>query len=254
MRSTLLPTSILLICSHTLGVKGFVTRRVDRRNALKLLFASSDISDISNISFEAMEGKRVLVVGGSGRVGGSVVTQLIKRGAEVTVGGTNLEKFQEAKARWQDLFDHLPIENVQFAKLNRETSDSVTVVLGNYQYDLVVHTAGPFQGKSTTPNGVIEACISSKVPYIDVCDDYCTATAAKTKFSVTAKESGVPCVISTGCWVSAYRDNLIATDLDIHSLGIVCWSTARSLKFNGETAHTKSSEYKQNAKAGGSNC
>jgi len=36
-------------------------------------------------------------------------------------------------------------------------------------FDLVIHTAGPFQWKLTS--SVLEAAIAAKVPYIDVADD-----------------------------------------------------------------------------------
>lgn len=159
----------------------------------------------SDISFEALQDKHVLVVGGSGRVGGSVVTQLIKRGAKVTVGGTNVNNFQQARARWQGMFDSkkMDISSIQFAALNRERSDSVASILQDKDFDLVVHTAGPFQGKATTPNGVIDACVENSVPYVDVCDDYCTASVAKTRYFQKAEDSKVPCIISTGCWVGS---------------------------------------------------
>ena len=35
--------------------------------------------------------------------------------------------------------------------------------------DLVVHCAGPFQGKDTC--AVLEAAIAAGTPYVDVCDD-----------------------------------------------------------------------------------
>jgi saccharopine dehydrogenase-like NADP-dependent oxidoreductase len=165
---------------------------------------------VSEISFDALQGKHILVVGGSGRVGGSVVTQLIKRGAgRVTVGGTNQGRFQKSLERWKTL----PIFNdpellvdlqnkVDFATIYREDPTSVSAVLQKSPYDLVVHTAGPFQGKVSVKNGVLEACVNNKVAYVDVCDDYCTASAAKTKYQTQAQENGVPCLLSTGCWVS----------------------------------------------------
>lgn len=159
--------------------------------------ASQDDTETSKISSSVLEGKHVLVVGGSGRVGGSVVTQLVQSQSRVTVGGTSPESFQAAKARntlWTD-------DNVDFAVVDKQDSDSILSVLKNGSYDLVVHTAGPFQGKATATNGVLEACVSSIVPYVDVCDDYCTAMAAKTKYASKAQEEGVPCIISTGCWV-----------------------------------------------------
>lgn len=152
----------------------------------------------SRISFDALKDKKVLVVGGSGRVGGSCVTQLTKRGSRVTVGGTRETTFVESQSRWIALFPEMEneLQKVAFVALDREKAESVLSVIEN-EFDLVVHTAGPFQGKVKDPNGVLEACCELGIPYVDVCDDYCTATAAKTRFASKAK---APCIVSTGCW------------------------------------------------------
>lgn len=157
---------------------------------------------VSNISFDNLQDKKILVVGGSGRVGGSVVTQLAKRGSDVTVGGTKVENFARARERWLRLFPEYSnnIEAIEFVSLDRESVASVSRVLEGGGFDLVVHTAGPFQGKVRNPNGVIDGAISNSVPYVDVCDDFCTASAAKRKYSEKAKNRNVPCIISTGCW------------------------------------------------------
>jgi saccharopine dehydrogenase-like NADP-dependent oxidoreductase len=186
---------VLLVA--TIG-NAFTTRPLStqRRSLYSVLNAETVAS---NISFDAIDGKNVLVVGGSGRVGGSVVTQLIKRGGKVTVGATRQETFEASRARWMEVFPELSpqLQQVDFVAVNREDASSVSPK----GYDLVVHTAGPFQGKIKTPNGIIEACVESKVPYIDVCDDYCTAMAAKAKYAEKAKEGdGVACIVSTGCW------------------------------------------------------
>ena len=155
------------------------------------------VTSISPISHELLRDKNILVVGGSGRVGGSVVTQLLLHGAKVTVGGTNEENFQSSRERWYQLFPALDnVKKVQFLKVEREDAASFTS-LSSDSFDLCVNTAGPFQGKVNTPNGVLEACVEASVPYIDVCDDYCTAMAAKKNFG---KLANVPCIISTGCW------------------------------------------------------
>lgn len=151
---------------------------------------------------EALRGKRVLVVGGSGRVGGSCVQRLVQCGVDhVTVGGTQEGSFLDAQQRWVRLLpkQRAGLESVDFANLDREKAASVQEVLAN-QYDLVIHTAGPFQGKVGVPNGVLEACTIAKVPYVDVCDDYCTASASKTKHHAKAVANDVPCLVSTGCW------------------------------------------------------
>jgi shikimate 5-dehydrogenase len=159
-------------------------------------------SATSEIGFDVLSNKNVLVVGGSGRVGGSVVTQLLKHGAKITVGATRVEKYEDSKRRWMEMFPTIDTTTIDFAKVDRESVDSVHSVLKSKDFDLVVHTAGPFQGKAKTPNGVIDASVANGVPYVDVCDDYCTASAAKAKFLKKAQDSQVPCIISTGCWVS----------------------------------------------------
>ena len=158
----------------------------------------TSLNSASNVSFDTIAGKHILVVGGSGRVGGSVVTQLIQRGGKVTVGATRRDSFEKSRARWVDVFPELSsrLYQVDFVSLNREVASSVSP----RGYDLVVHTAGPFQGKVKSPNGILEACVLNKIPYVDVCDDYCTAMAAKSKYGAIAKANGVPYVVSTGCW------------------------------------------------------
>jgi saccharopine dehydrogenase-like NADP-dependent oxidoreductase len=196
----------LFLCSVVDGFTPALTfRKSSRPSSLSASVSKSTNDGASKVSFDILPGKHVLVVGGSGRVGGSVVTQLVKRGCKVTVGGTSDENFQTAQNRWQSLFPEHASElaqNVDFCVLNREEAAGVQTVLSgqSYEYDLVVHTAGPFQGKVTASNGVLDAAVSLSIPYIDVCDDYCTASAAKTKFAAKAIETNTPCIISTGCW------------------------------------------------------
>lgn len=198
-------TTIIFSCGSV--VKSFVPKSYrDCRLTEQHLRAAVDDGNFSNISFDALSGKRILVVGGSGRVGGSVVSQLIKRGAShVTVGGTNEDRFENSRARWIQMFgekEKMFKTNVDFVRMFRDNEESVSRALQESSYDLVVNTAGPFQGKVMAKNGVLEAALMNKVPYIDVCDDYCTSRVAKTKYAVRAQELGVPCLISTGCWVS----------------------------------------------------
>jgi saccharopine dehydrogenase-like NADP-dependent oxidoreductase len=169
---------------------------------------STRTSTSSTISWEALRNRRVLVVGGSGRVGGSVVTQLTQHGAKAVVGGrSNVDNkdFDVIRARWQTQFPQCAnaLSAVPYVTLDRHTTASVLPLLQNdteYFFDLVIHTAGPFQNKVSAVNGVLEACCQAGVPYIDVCDDYCTAKAAQTKYTSLAKSNAVPCIVSTGCW------------------------------------------------------
>ena len=173
------------------------------------LSASLENEGGSKISLKNIADKKVMVIGGSGRVGGSVVCQLTQHNAKVTVGGTRSETFEESRARWKRLFSNesVKFDAISFAQADREDATSIASILQKAEdsgeaFDLVVHTAGPFQGKVKTPNGVIQACVENGVKYLDVCDDYCTASAAKSKYTDTAITNGVPCIVSTGCWVS----------------------------------------------------
>jgi saccharopine dehydrogenase-like NADP-dependent oxidoreductase len=157
---------------------------------------------------KSLNNKRILVVGGSGRVGGSVVRQLLKNQARVTIGGRSEQRCNEARSRYEKLWAadlssqlQFQVSEIGFASLDCSRADSVSTILGQGSFDLVVHTAGPFQGKVDVPNGVLEACVTNRVPYVDVCDDYCTASAAKSRFAAMARDANVPCIISTGCWV-----------------------------------------------------
>lgn len=152
-----------------------------------------------DISFDVLRKKRALVVGGSGRVGGSVVTQLVSHGCKVVVGGTSETNFQQSRARWIKSFPSLlhDLMEVEFALVHRDRTDEVLDTLTATPCDIVIHTAGPFQGKVLEKNGVLDACVRLSLPYLDVCDDYCTASAAKTTYASTSLS---PCIISTGCW------------------------------------------------------
>lgn len=111
------------------------------------------------------------------------------------MGGTNLVNFQQTQGRWTRIFPDLNFQNISFHEVDREVAESISPII--HDYDLVIHTAGPFQGKVKAPNGILEACVRAAVPYIDVCDDYCTASAAKAKYASQAK---APCILSTGTW------------------------------------------------------
>ena len=69
-----------------------------------LKMSSNDINNgnASPISHDIIKDKHVLVVGGSGRVGGSVVTQILKYGGSVTVGATSQESFEVSQNRWKE--------------------------------------------------------------------------------------------------------------------------------------------------------
>ncbi|CAM9618646.1 unnamed protein product [Ectocarpus sp. 12 AP-2014] len=110
------------------------------------------------------KGARVIVVGGSGRVGGSTVRalrQLAGPDLELLVGGRSQRNFVKSVERWRTLpgadegYDY---SDVKFVELDLGDAASLASALNGC--DLVVHTAGPFQRK-TRPE-VLEAAIAAK--------------------------------------------------------------------------------------------
>lgn len=74
--------------------------------------------------------------------------------------------------------------------------------------DLVVHTAGPFQREAECT--VLQAAISTKTAYIDVCDDMDYSWRAKA-FHEEAKAQGVPAITTAGIYPGV--SNVMAAEL-----------------------------------------
>lgn len=142
----------------------------------------------------------MLVVGGSGRVGGSTARWLQRLAEEegfaalqLAVGGRSQSRFEDFSARWQD---RATGEVPEFVLVNLDDPASVRSVLAR-GWDLVVHTAGPFQGIEHPR--LLEEAIRAGVPYVDVCDDTDLCRVAK-GMEAAARDAGVPAVVSTGIW------------------------------------------------------
>ena len=140
----------------------------------------------------------VLVVGGSGRVGASTVRwldRLSRRSTEGTpplrlgIGGRSKANFEASR-------DRLGLKDLAFVPVDLDGgSDALVAAVRGVQ--LVVHTAGPFQG--LTEPDLLQACIAAGVPYCDVCDELLLSRNAKA-LSAEAAAAGVPAVVSCGIW------------------------------------------------------
>ena len=140
----------------------------------------------------------VLVVGGSGRVGASTVRWLDRLShrsslgilpLKLAIGGRSAAGFERAKTR-------LDLDDLVFVPLDLD-GDRETLSEAVRSAQLVVHTAGPFQGRSD-PH-LLRACIAAGVPYCDVCDELTMSRSARA-LSAEAAEAGVPAVVSCGIW------------------------------------------------------
>jgi len=153
----------------------------------------------------------ILVVGGSGRVGGSTVRWLEEYGSrgiledvQLAVGCRTQASFDKAKQkgvlpksvqRFVALDLNVP-ENNNNNNNNNSKDDSIASAIQGF--DLVVHTAGPFQGR-TDPT-LLRACVQQKIPYVDVCDEYELAVTSKKELMDLAQKAKVPAVVCGGIW------------------------------------------------------
>ncbi|CAL4995666.1 unnamed protein product [Urochloa decumbens] len=172
---------------------------------------------------------RVLVLGGAGRVGGSTATALSKLRPDlnILVGDRNRYgthypvptlipphlKSEPTECPYRFILKQCCLSVAHFtrdkgesfaAKLG-EKSGFVQVDTGNLSMlenalqgvDLVVHTAGPFQRAEECT--VLQAAISTKTAYVDVCDDMDYSWRAK-GFHEEAKTAGVPAITIAGIY------------------------------------------------------
>ncbi|CAO2140799.1 unnamed protein product [Urochloa humidicola] len=143
---------------------------------------------------------RVLVLGATGRVGGSTATALSKLRPDlnILVGGRNREKGESFAAKLGERSEFVQVD----------TSNASTLEKALHGVDLVVHTAGPFQRVEECT--VLQAAISTKTAYIDVCDDTDYSWRAK-GFHEQAKAAGVPAITTAGIYPGV--SNVMAAEL-----------------------------------------
>lgn len=125
--------------------------------------------------------QRVLIIGGGGRIGRSVATDLLCH-TDVTMTLTG--------RRSEAVFKLQPRQRYQALSLD----DLAGVRAAIAHHDLVIHCAGPFR---TRDFNVLSQCIEQRTPYIDVADspDYVREALA---FRSVAEAAGVTCIVSTG--------------------------------------------------------
>lgn len=129
--------------------------------------------------------KRVLIVGGSGRIGSQVAADLLSyTSAEVTITGRNRETAQQVCDRLGN--------RVQVLLLDLANQDAVRAAIA--PMDLVIHCAGPFHYREAI---VLQSCIEHGVNYVDV-SDHPSFTRKAMEFSAAAASAGVTAIVNTG--------------------------------------------------------
>ena len=123
--------------------------------------------------------KKVLVIGGCGRIGGSVAQDILTHtNSKVIVTSRNLQTV---------LTPPLEFLALDLADLERLKTSISSV-------DLVVHCAGPFHYRD---GKVLEACIELGVDYLDVSDHRCFYKRV-IPWQEKAIKSGITAILNTG--------------------------------------------------------
>ncbi|PIN12577.1 Saccharopine dehydrogenase (NADP(+), L-glutamate-forming) [Handroanthus impetiginosus] len=149
---------------------------------------------------QKVKNSRILILGGTGRVGGSTAVALSKfcPDLRIIIGGRNRDK---GAAMVNKLG-----KNAKFSEVDINDSKSLEEAMKDV--DLVVHTAGPFQqAKKCT---VLEAAIQNKTAYLEVCDDTSYAQRAKS-YMRKALDANVPAITSGGIYPGV--SNVMAAEL-----------------------------------------
>jgi saccharopine dehydrogenase-like NADP-dependent oxidoreductase len=122
--------------------------------------------------------KKVLVIGGCGRIGNSVAQDIINHtDAEVTVTSRTSQQVDSS-------FKFLTLELADQQQLKKAVAAK----------DLVIHCAGPFHHRD---GRVLETCIDAGVNYIDV-SDHRSFLERVTKHHEKAIANGVTAILNTG--------------------------------------------------------
>ena len=181
------------------------------RAVLRVMFQWVAIVALLGTPASSLSARRVLVVGGNGRVGGSTAKYLHllstssgESPVELVLGGRSKETFKMSKQRIlrqlaDDSVKDLP--SIEFQELDLDGPvGSLEEALQQCKAKCVVHTAGPFQQREDP--ALMRAAISCGLPYVDVCDEVALCEAGK-KLDAEAKAKGTVAVVAGGIWPGA---------------------------------------------------
>lgn len=128
---------------------------------------------------------KVLILGGSGRIGSSVAADLLRyTQAHITITGRN-EKTGK-------LVSQALGKNVEFLAIDLDQKEKVQKAIASS--NLVIHCAGPFHYRDAS---VLQSCIENQVNYLDV-SDHRSFTRKALDYKPAAEKAGITAIINTG--------------------------------------------------------
>lgn len=187
---------------HHLGfaMSAPISSPMGRRNTTGIIWCTSVSPSSEKVESIKSDNARVLILGATGRVGGSAARALVKScpNVHLVLAGRNREKGAKIAAELGT--------NTEFYQVSIDNMKALAAALDGV--DLVVHAAGPFQREEKCT--VLEAAISSKTAYIDVCDDRSYSCLAKSLHE-KAVAARVPAITTAGIYPGV--SNLMAAEL-----------------------------------------
>lgn len=128
---------------------------------------------------------RVLIVGGSGRIGSSVAADLVAHTeAQVIITGRNAVVGNAIASQLGS--------GVEFLALDLSEKDKLREAIATSQ--IVIHCAGPFHYRDAN---VLKTCIENGVNYLDV-SDHRSFTRKALNYQAEAEKAGVTAIVNTG--------------------------------------------------------
>ena len=119
---------------------------------------STDAPVSIDASPEVGKGKKLLIIGGTGRVGSSTAASLVQTHPNLTIIlGTRGQEGYDAAVK-----NRPSLKGLEYRIVDRNDLQSILSAIQGC--DIVLHTAGPFQRKKECL--VLEAAIQAKIPYL----------------------------------------------------------------------------------------
>lgn len=178
--------------------------------------------------------RKILIIGGSGRVGGSALRKLnsmifkddeFRKKSSSDESGGDRARYRDIRLtvmgrdvkNWNDYvaLKSLDISYINFIAMDINENEGYQLDAIIKEHDLIINTAGPFQGLRIPV--VMEKCLLYSKKYIDVCDDIKLSRICRSQYyQDMAIRYNSTAIISTGIWPGC--SSLLADDIIHHSI------------------------------------
>ena len=178
--------------------------------------------------------RKILIIGGSGRVGGSALRKLnsmifkddeVRKKSSSDESGGDRARYRDIRLtvmgrdvkNWNDYvaLKSLDISYINFIAMDINENEGYQLDAIIKEHDLIINTAGPFQGLRIPV--VMEKCLLYSKKYIDVCDDIKLSRICRSQYyQDMAIRYNSTAIISTGIWPGC--SSLLADDIIHHSI------------------------------------